>query len=92
MEQAPPDNPFQSPREDAGGYLDPVQADYADDDDLGTGHWIIAALCSGIGCCLGLFWLIQGKPKGAKMMGASLLFAIFWNVAGAVLRYFGGLL
>jgi hypothetical protein len=92
LEQAFSDNPFQSPRDDAGGYIDPVQGNYSDDDDLGTGHWILAALCSGLGCGLGLLWLIQGKPKGAKLMGASLLFAIFWNVAGVVIRYLGGIL
>lgn len=51
-----------------------------DDTDLSTGDWVIAVLCSGIGCIVGIVWLIQGKPKGGKMLGVSLLFAFIWNV------------
>lgn len=51
-----------------------------DDDTLGTGDWLLAILCSGIGCIIGIIWLIQGKPKAGKMIGVSLLFAFLWNV------------
>jgi DNA-directed RNA polymerase subunit M/transcription elongation factor TFIIS len=50
------------------------------DADMTTGDWVLAVLCSGIGCILGVVWLIQGKPKGGKMLGISLLFVILWNV------------
>lgn len=88
MEQAPEENPFQSPAEDAlvsGSYADRLRGRRSDDSDLETVDWVLAALCSGIACFIGIFWLIQGKPKGLKMIGASLLFAVFWNFVRAVL-------
>jgi len=51
-----------------------------DDDDMTTGDWVVACLCSGIGCIAGIIWMIQGKPKGTKMFGVSFLMTIFWNV------------
>lgn len=50
-----------------------------DDEDLTTGDWVVAILCSGIGCIAGVVWMIQGKPKGGKMIVASV-------VAGIVIR------
>jgi hypothetical protein len=50
------------------------------DADMTTGDWLLAILCSGIGCIFGIVWMIQGKPKGGKMLGVSFLFAIFWNI------------
>ncbi len=38
----------------------------ADAEDLTTGDWIVAILCSAIGCIAGIVWMIQGKPKGAE--------------------------
>jgi phage FluMu protein Com len=49
------------------------------DDDLSTGEWVVAILCSGIGCICGIIWMIQGKPKGKKMLGVSVLCAIIWS-------------
>jgi len=51
-----------------------------DDSDLTAAEWLVAVLCSGIGCIIGIVWMIQGKPKGTKMFGVSLLFVILWNV------------
>jgi predicted RNA-binding Zn-ribbon protein involved in translation (DUF1610 family) len=48
------------------------------DDEMTTGDWVVAILCSGIGCIAGIVWMIQGKPKGAKMFGISLLMQFFW--------------
>src|SRR5262245_2399576 len=50
------------------------------DTDMTTAEWLVAILCSGIGCIIGVVWMIQGKPKGTKMFGVSFLMAIFWNV------------
>jgi predicted RNA-binding Zn-ribbon protein involved in translation (DUF1610 family) len=50
------------------------------DTDMTTGDWFVAILCSGIGCIAGIIWMIQGKPKGPKMFGVSLLMTIIWNV------------
>lgn len=47
--------------------------------DMTGGDWALAILCSGIGCILGVVWLIQGKPKGGKMLGVSFLFSLFWS-------------
>jgi predicted RNA-binding Zn-ribbon protein involved in translation (DUF1610 family) len=57
----------------------------SDDADMTTGDWVVACLCSGIGCIAGIVWMIQGKPKGSKMLGVSFLMAIFWNVVKLVL-------
>lgn len=51
----------------------------ADDGDMTTGDWVVAILCSGIGCIAGIIWMIQGKSKGAKMLGVSLLMQLFWG-------------
>lgn len=88
MEQAPSENPFQSPAEDS-----PVSSSYgarlrgrqSNESNLESIDWILAGLCSGIACIIGIFWLIQGKPKGLKMIGVSLLFILVWNVVRAVL-------
>ena len=49
------------------------------DDDMSTGDWAVAILCSGIGCIAGIVWMIQGKEKGKKMVGVSLLFVVIWS-------------
>jgi predicted RNA-binding Zn-ribbon protein involved in translation (DUF1610 family) len=50
------------------------------DSDLTAGDWVLAVLCSGIGCIVGIVYLAQGKPKGGKMLGISIGFIIFWNI------------
>lgn len=57
----------------------------SDDDDMTTGDWIVAILCAGIGCIAGIVWSIQGKKKGPKMIGVSLLAMVIWNVLNAAL-------
>lgn len=60
---------------------------YSDDDaDLSGGEWLLAILCSGIGCIMGIVWIIQGKPKGPKMLGVSFLAGICWNILSAILQ------
>ena len=49
------------------------------DDDLSTGEWVLAILCSGIGCIMGIVWMIQGKPKGKKMFLVSLVANFLWR-------------
>jgi predicted RNA-binding Zn-ribbon protein involved in translation (DUF1610 family) len=55
------------------------------DDDLSVGEWIVAILCSGIGCIIGIIWMIQGKPKGKKMLLVSLAVQGFWVLVQVVL-------
>jgi DNA-directed RNA polymerase subunit RPC12/RpoP len=50
------------------------------DQDLAGGEILLAVLCSGIGCIVGIVWMIQGKPKGIKMVGLSLLFSVIWSI------------
>jgi len=68
------------------------------DSDLSGGEIAVAILCSGIGCIAGLVWMIQGKPKGMKMFGLSLLMnvvgyivAVILGVIGAALNDGGGM-
>jgi hypothetical protein len=51
-----------------------------EDEDLSIGAWVVAILCSGIGCIVGIVWMIQGKPKGKKMLGISILVIVVVNV------------
>lgn len=52
----------------------------SDDADLTTADWIFCVICSGLACIFGLVYMIQGKPKGAKMFGVAFCMIIFWNV------------
>jgi hypothetical protein len=72
----PSQNPYEAPRAETGV----AGRSKRDDSTLGTTDWILAVICSGIGCIMGIIWMIQGKPKGAKMLGVSILFAILWNI------------
>ena len=56
------------------------------DQDLSTGEWVLAVLCSGIGCICGIIWMIQGKPKGKKMFGVSFCFAILWSIVRGLIE------
>jgi hypothetical protein len=70
----PSQNPYEAPRADS------APAPASRDRDLSVADWVLAVLCSGIGCMMGIIWMIQGKPKGGKMLGISLLFAVLWNI------------
>lgn len=61
------------------------------DEDLTTGDYVVAILCSNIGCIAGIVWMIQGKPKGGKMIIASLLANVGWFVVGFVFGLIGEL-
>jgi len=50
-----------------------------DDENLTVVEWVVAILCSGIGCIWGIILMVQGKPKGGKMVGVSVLFMIIWT-------------
>ena len=56
------------------------------DTNLSGGEWAVAIICSGIGCICGIVWMIQGKPKGLKMIGVSLAAGFFWNVVNVVIQ------
>lgn len=75
----PSDNPFQSPRDDEFT-IDPGRRAAAGGSELEALDWVLAAFCSGIACIVGVVWLLQGKPKGLKMIGISFLFSFLWSL------------
>jgi predicted RNA-binding Zn-ribbon protein involved in translation (DUF1610 family) len=46
---------------------------WPEDEQLSGLEMVLGALCSGIGCIFGLIWMIQGKPKGLKMVGVAIV-------------------
>jgi hypothetical protein len=56
------------------------------DSDLSVVEYVCAILCSGIGCIIGIVWMIQGKPKGTKMFAISLISSIIWGAIRAALE------
>jgi hypothetical protein len=62
----------------------------AEDEDLTGVDILLAILCTNIGCILGLIWVIQGKPKGAKMLGLCVLIQVIAFFVGFILSAMGG--
>jgi hypothetical protein len=60
------------------------------DDAMTTGDWVVAIICSTIGCIAGLVWCIQGKKKGPKMLLVSFLAQLFWVVVRVAIEGSGG--
>lgn len=60
-----------------------------DDDDMSVGDWVVALICSGIGCIAGIVWMIQGKPKGTKMFLVSFGMVIVWNILNFLISLAG---
>jgi predicted RNA-binding Zn-ribbon protein involved in translation (DUF1610 family) len=60
---------------------------YDREDESLTGSEIaLGIICSGIGCIAGLIWMIQGKPKGLKMVGVSIVADIVKSVLVAIFQ------
>jgi hypothetical protein len=57
------------------------------DADLSVFEWVIAILCSGIGCIVGIVYIVQGKPKGKKMLIVSLCMQFFWAAVRGVIEF-----
>ena len=55
------------------------------DDDLSVFEWIVCILCSGIGCIVGIIYIIQGKPKGKKMLLVSLCVQFAFGILRALI-------
>jgi hypothetical protein len=58
-----------------------------EDETISTAEMVLAVLCSGIGCIVGIVWMIQGKPKGLKMVGLSIAMNLFWAAVNAGLSF-----
>jgi hypothetical protein len=53
------------------------------DGNLSVVEWLVCIFCSGIGCIIGIVYLVQGNPKGGKMLAISLICAVI----GGVIRF-----
>ena len=53
---------------------------------LSTGDVVVGLLCSVIGCIAGVVWMIQGKPKGLKMVGLSIVSDLVKSAIWAVIQ------
>jgi hypothetical protein len=51
---------------------------------------VLGILCAGIGCIVGIVYVIQGKPKGFKMVLLSicawLTLSILWTIFAALVN------
>jgi predicted RNA-binding Zn-ribbon protein involved in translation (DUF1610 family) len=52
-----------------------------DDDNPNIWEWLLCILCALGGCIMGIVYATQGKPKGMKMVGISIVVAI---ISGAI--------
>ena len=57
-----------------------------EDEDLSGGDIAVGLLCSGIGCIAGIVWMIQGKPKGWKMVALSIISDVVKSVIVTYLK------
>jgi len=55
------------------------------DADMTAVDWVLCILCSGIACILAIIYIIQGKPKGTKMLVVALCVQAFWFVVQLML-------
>lgn len=55
------------------------------DAEMQTVDWLLAIFCGFIGCLFAIVYMIQGKPKGSKMLLVAILANVIWGVAQAVL-------
>jgi predicted RNA-binding Zn-ribbon protein involved in translation (DUF1610 family) len=58
----------------------------SEDEDLSKLDWVLAIVCSGIGCIVGIMYLIQGKPKGKKMILIAICMQVVWGVVRAFIE------
>ena len=61
----------------------------AEDEDLTGVDIMLAILCTNIACIMGIIWMIQGKPKGGKMIGLCVLINVIAFFVGMVMGFLG---
>ncbi|MEZ0227653.1 MAG: RING finger protein [Planctomycetota bacterium] len=57
-----------------------------EDENMTTGDWVVAILCSTIGCIAGIVWCIQGKKKGPKMVLVSFIAGVVLGILRVILE------
>lgn len=61
------------------------------DENLTTGDVLVGLFCGWIGCVAGIVWMIQGKPKGWKMVLISLVSWVLGMMLWSFFSQTGGL-
>jgi predicted RNA-binding Zn-ribbon protein involved in translation (DUF1610 family) len=56
------------------------------EEDLSALEWILCILCSTIGCIVGIVYLVQGKPKGKKMILVSICASIIFGIINVIIE------
>ncbi|GMV83848.1 MAG: hypothetical protein AMXMBFR7_50320 [Planctomycetota bacterium] len=59
---------------------DRMKRQAAEDENLSGSEIAFGILCGGIACVFGLVWMLQGKKKGAKLVGVALLSIVVQTV------------
>jgi hypothetical protein len=59
---------------------------YDDEEDMTGWEWALGILLPGIGCIVGIVWMLQGKHKGGKMFMVSFGFGFGFCLACGFLR------
>jgi predicted RNA-binding Zn-ribbon protein involved in translation (DUF1610 family) len=59
---------------------------YDSDSDLSIGDWVLAIVCSSIGCLMGIVYMTQGKPKGKKMLLVSIIMQFVWGAVRVAIQ------
>jgi len=62
-----------------------------EEEELSGGDIAVGLLCSVIGCIAGVVWMIQGKPKGIKMVGLSIVADVVKSVIVGFIRSQNGM-
>jgi hypothetical protein len=57
-----------------------------EDENLSAGDWVFCILCGGIACIVGIVYAVQGKPKGMKMVGVSLVAGVIGGIIRALIE------
>jgi len=57
-----------------------------------SARWLLCIFCGNIACIVGIVYLCLGKPKGTKIIVASICFTIVWFIVGFVFGFMQALL
>ncbi len=55
------------------------------DSNLTPLDWVLGIICSNIACILAIVWMVQGKPKGKKLLLVAIGANVVWFIIGMIL-------